>query len=336
MSDVLDEALAALREDAPLGGDTEETLARIQRSIAGEQADSGERLLQAAAMALRAQSDDLTLARIQRTIAASAGDELEDDELLDVAASMLRAESSGERRADATLARIHERVAERATRETENRVLATLGAKRTRARWASAAAAILALMIGAPTTWALASGALQRWLEERGESPPRSQPRAVAAQPVPRAEPIAAPRRHETPLVEAPQLRMDDAQPEVDEAQSEVEVVSPRRRPRRARPAELDLEPSAEARERVLFQAAHRQHFGSASHDQTLAAWDTYLAAHPSGRYVPEARYNRAITLIRLGRRTEGRRALASFADAPEGSYRRHEARALIQALDAQ
>lgn len=85
-------------------------------------------------------------------------------------------------------------------------------------------------------------------------------------------------------------------------------------------------------RETTLYRSAHQAHFVARNPSDALVAWDAYLNAYPSGRFAPEARYNRALMLIRLGRTAEARTALRSFADAPPGSYRQAEARALLDA----
>jgi hypothetical protein len=64
-----------------------------------------------------------------------------------------------------------------------------------------------------------------------------------------------------------------------------------------------------------------------------LAAWDAYLRVAERGVLIPEARYNRALCLVRLGRSAEARVALAPFARGDFGEYRRSEARALLDAL---
>jgi len=66
---------------------------------------------------------------------------------------------------------------------------------------------------------------------------------------------------------------------------------------------------------------------------RALTAWDAYLAAAPRGQLAPEARYNRALSLVRLGRIAEARAALAPFANGPAGGYRRAEAAALLERL---
>jgi hypothetical protein len=47
----------------------------------------------------------------------------------------------------------------------------------------------------------------------------------------------------------------------------------------------------------------------------------------------PEARYNRAIALARLGRNAEAAAALEPFARGDYGAYRQSEANALLNAL---
>jgi len=75
-------------------------------------------------------------------------------------------------------------------------------------------------------------------------------------------------------------------------------------------PAPAAPRPSAEEPGDKLFEAAHRAHFGARDWPAALAGWDRYLAAAPNGRFVPEARYNRAIALLRLDRRDEAIREL--------------------------
>jgi hypothetical protein len=58
------------------------------------------------------------------------------------------------------------------------------------------------------------------------------------------------------------------------------------------------------------------------------------LAAYPSGCFAPEARYNRALVLVRLGRRAEAREALRPFAAGELGGYRQREAKELIDAME--
>src|SRR5262249_40239952 len=80
-----------------------------------------------------------------------------------------------------------------------------------------------------------------------------------------------------------------------------------------------------------LFEAANRAHFEARDWNAALAGWDRYLAASPNGRFVPEARYNRAIALLRLDRREEAIRELTPFANGKYGTYRQGDAQSLIE-----
>src|SRR3954470_10799394 len=75
---------------------------------------------------------------------------------------------------------------------------------------------------------------------------------------------------------------------------------------------------------------AHRAHFDESSPERALAAWDDYLRRYPQGAFEPEARFNRAICLVRLRRFAQAERALRSFADGRFAGYRRAEAEQLL------
>jgi len=83
----------------------------------------------------------------------------------------------------------------------------------------------------------------------------------------------------------------------------------------------------------ALYREAHRVHFVVHDPAGALVAWDRYLATAPTGRFALEARYNRAICLVRLGRTAEARTALEPFASAAPGAYRQTEAAQLLEAL---
>ena len=91
-----------------------------------------------------------------------------------------------------------------------------------------------------------------------------------------------------------------------------------------------------EAASLKLYKNAYRLHFVEQRYAEALAAWDEYVRAASKGRLVVEARYNRAIALVRLGRRAEAEAALAPFARGEvSGGYRAREARELLDALNA-
>jgi hypothetical protein len=80
------------------------------------------------------------------------------------------------------------------------------------------------------------------------------------------------------------------------------------------------------------YRTAHRLHFDGGDPARTLAAWDAYLQAHRAGTFVAEARFNRALCLLRLGRRSEARSVLVPIAESPS-AYGRRRARALLDAM---
>ena len=78
------------------------------------------------------------------------------------------------------------------------------------------------------------------------------------------------------------------------------------------------------------YGRAHRAHFDARAPERVLAAWDDYLRRYPRGAFEPEARFNRAICLVRLRRFAQAERALRTFADGRLGGYRRGEAEQLL------
>jgi hypothetical protein len=111
-------------------------------------------------------------------------------------------------------------------------------------------------------------------------------------------------------------------------------------RPVRVIPAASALDeppPSAAAdsgdAESAAYARAHRAHFVDDAPARALAAWDAYLASYPAGVFAPEAAYNRALCLARLGRIAEASAALRPFARGRFGAYRRNEAALLLDWL---
>jgi hypothetical protein len=95
-------------------------------------------------------------------------------------------------------------------------------------------------------------------------------------------------------------------------------------------PAQPESKPDADL---ALFRLAHDLHVAGRQSRAAIAAYDDYLAAFPNGRFVPEARYNRALDSIKLGDKAGARAALEAFARGAYGDYRRKEARDLLEAL---
>ena len=173
------------------------------------------------------------------------------------------------------------------------------------------AAAALAILLGGTVSWALVTGNLTKlWTAVRQRAT------ITAEQELPTPEPRAAPVVHAVAPPPIPERMMIEA-PVAESRDVTVE------QPRVVVPVE------------VLYRRAHDLHFHGTDYAASLAAWDAYLDAEPAGRFSVEARYNRALCLIRLGRLHEAREALLPFAHdevEPQG-YRHDEATTLVERL---
>ncbi len=177
---------------------------------------------------------------------------------------------------------------------------------RVRRQLVSVAAALAILLVGT-ASWALVTGNLPRLWPHLHEDAPLSPP------------PRPAPVQHALP---APVV-LPPAEP----------VVIPPPPPPVAHPRTVHR--AAPAPVEALYRKAHELHFHGDDVAAALAAWDDYLAAEPAGTFAVEARYNRALCLIRLGRLAEARAALLPFAHdqvEPHG-YRHAEAAALLDRI---
>jgi TolA-binding protein len=171
-------------------------------------------------------------------------------------------------------------------------------------------------------TWAAATGALSRVFSV--------EPATSGVETVPLPGPGLAP----APQVSAgPRLAPSVAAPSAAPTAEEPPPAPPAPRPSAAVTAPASAAPTVSAEEERLYAEAHRAHFEARDYPRALAAWDAYLAGHPAGRLAPEARYNRALCLVRLGRRGEAQTALEAFARGDYGSYRRAESTRLLEAL---
>jgi hypothetical protein len=223
--------------------------------------------------------------------------------------------------------------------ETRRRVLRAVAIRGRRrrglVRWGLPLAAALALS----SAWAASGGRLgTSWLAARavvtanGEAPVA--PRlgvGAAGDSIPAI--VAAPPS--TPDTSPPVVTVEDlpAAPAPGSVGGVLPDSPPR--PRRttlsARAPAARAPPAAETDD--LYAVAHRAHFVDRNPAAALAAWDAYLRAAPSGALAPEARYNRALCLVRLGRREDAIAALQPFASRGHGSYRQREAAELVETL---
>jgi len=86
------------------------------------------------------------------------------------------------------------------------------------------------------------------------------------------------------------------------------------------------------SREVQAFRTAYALQLRERDPLRALQAWDALLEGEPSTSLAMEARFNRALCLVQLGRREAARAALASFATGQEThGYRRREALALLR-----
>jgi len=172
------------------------------------------------------------------------------------------------------------------------------------------------------SAWGVSSGRARVWVEEVRTALGFQKSEAAAPAPAPKAvaKKRATPSPEvalEKPLEPAPPppapIAVDDPKPSVEQAPSAID-------------AGLDAELE-------LYRAAHRAHFSTHDSRAALSAWDAYLAKSPRGRFALEARYNRALCLVRLERKAEARTALEPFARGAFGAYRKREATELLEAL---
>lgn len=208
----------------------------------------------------------------------------------------------------------------------------------------------IAAALAVSSAWAGATGHLGKTMQDllRREEPveqhvaapvvtaPVAPPAAIetAVAPVVTAEPVA-------PVVTAPVVAV--ASPPASLPPPVRTAIAPPPPPPRAvlappppvepvvpSPAASAPDPAA-----ALFAEAHRLHFREKDPARALAAWDAYLKAAPEGPLSPEAHYNRALTLVRLGRKSDAMSELAGFANGSYRGYRQAEARKLLDALQS-
>jgi hypothetical protein len=179
---------------------------------------------------------------------------------------------------------------------------------------------------------------------EREISPPPAVPGTApieGAPSGPRAQAAASESAEATGLAHHPQepvrAKREPIAPAASAPAGRLRKTSPASRS----PSESAAAPSASAAASAknpddeAFARAHALHFHGADPAAALSAWDEYLRGFPAGRFAPEARYNRAIDLLKLGRTAEARDALQPFAEGALGDYRRDEARAILRSLES-
>lgn len=260
------------------------------------------------------------------------------DRILDEASAALRATRGDTTHADDTLARIQHSLEKRATRGATRRLFR---ASTSRPALRVAAAFALALAIGTTGYAAFLSGSetLRGFVGLRGshheQTPSARRGRAKPAQVEehPRPPPVTS--------VE-PDVPKDASKLAPDEAERKAVLPRSTRPSVRARAIAAahtqasDASESSEAhlaqRDR-LYREAHELHFVIRDYAAALSAWDQYLQFASDAPLAVEARYNRALCLVRLGSYRAAREALGAIARGEQGAYRQREARALLSRL---
>ena len=163
----------------------------------------------------------------------------------------------------------------------------------------------LGILFVASASWALATGQIQKlWHRAETVTPARVLPRAAAP----------APTHERIVVTQPPPVVPEPTQPLAPPPVVKKAVTKP---------------------VEVLYRKAHQLYFHGGDYAAALAAWDAYLAAEPTGRFAIEARYNRALCLVRLARLAEGRDALLPFAhgEVEPAGYRRDEAQQMVDKI---
>jgi TolA-binding protein len=185
----------------------------------------------------------------------------------------------------------------------------------------------IAACLAAGTAWGAATGRLPALFHAIGEAVSWS---AKPSEPAKPSGAAAAAKKTEAPapvaVTEPAPVTEPEAKPEPPRAEPVVSA-----KPAASVPSAASSAAFQDA-DGDLYSLAHEAHFTSHDYARALSGWNAYLKAAPGGRFATEARYNRAICLLRLGRDAEARQALTPFASGLMG-YRQNEARELLDEL---
>jgi type IV secretory pathway VirB10-like protein len=211
-------------------------------------------------------------------------------------------------------------------RFTRARVMASLHQSKVKRRTRLAFVLPIAACLAAGTAWAGATGKLPAVFHAITEAvsftPRPSEPLVKSVPVVKKAASAVAP---------APPPPAPSAEPVAPEPEPSRPTKVEPSNPSKAAPAPSTSGAFSD-RDGDLYRLAHEAHFAGHDYARALPAWEAYLRAAPSGRFATEARFNRALCLLRLGRTEEARTALKPFALGAMG-YRQNEAQQLLDEL---
>jgi TolA-binding protein len=172
--------------------------------------------------------------------------------------------------------------------------------------------AALAVLLVASASWGFATGKIQHWF--RASVPTSPSPSPTARTRIATQEPAPAPIAEPTPA------------PVVEPAPVPAPVVVAAK----THPPTLTPPPTSRR-----YAKAHELYFHDGDYAGALAAFDDYLVHEPTGQFVAEARYNRALCLVHLDQLADAKLALQPFADGTVlAGYRQAEAKTLIEKID--
>lgn len=266
----------------------------------------------------------------------------EGDPLREASKALREAYSGALREPDRTRARImrslHERRRRRMARLVVFGPLAAIALGTT--AWAQATGQLPRLIVAAEA-WLRPVQATAPPAPPPSKERPKKQTKTQRSAPLERAQPLATPgplEAPDAPSVEPPAAAAPKPGPAVAEPRASREPLTPAAQgPRRARRSPSDAaSQDAAARqappdaELAIFRQAHRLHFDAGDARAALAAYARYLERYPDGRFVPEARYNTALNLLKLNRPKRARAILERFAGGDYGDYRQREASTLL------
>lgn len=245
-----------------------------------------------------------------------------------------------------------------ASKFTRGRILRALHEQRRKklTRWL-VLSPLAAILLGG-TAWAQATGQWPVIIESAkellsfGEAPPISVPAAPTPGRKPAARAVTKPEPPDSespPVADNEDAAEDPAEHEPEATPAEDVALAPLDppEPKLSRPAKLpapelpfgsapSVEPGSNSPaadpELALFREAHDLHFKQGNPSAAISAYARYLDRYPKGRFVPEARYNTALNLLKTGQTERAHALLEPFARGDHGGYRQQEAAALLDA----
>ena len=186
-------------------------------------------------------------------------------------------------------------------RATRTRVLTGLHQTRVRHRTRLSFLLPLAASFVAVGAWGAASGQAQLAFErlERFVFVPAAAPGSAKALPKRRPEPLRS--TPASPDQATPGVSRDPESKAGSEPASISSVAAPAASSTRAMASPSSSAHHAEREDPTLalYRSAHTAHFVDRDPARALIGWDAYLSAAPTGAFAPEARYNRALSLVR-------------------------------------